>query len=59
MARNILIVESKNDKYFFQAIINKLNLDIEVAKPIRVSDEDYREMDGLNHKKLKDALTAY
>lgn len=56
MARNILIVESKNDKYFFQAIINKLNLDIEVAKPIRVSDEDYREMDGLNHKKLKDTL---
>ena len=56
MARNILIVESKNDKYFFQAIINKLNLDIEVAKPIRVSDEDYREMEGLNHKKLKDTL---
>ena len=56
MGSNILIVESKNDKYFFQAIINKLNLDIEVAKPILVSNEDYREMDGLNHKKLKDTL---
>lgn len=56
MGRNILIVESKNDKYFFQAIIRKLNLDIEIATPIRVSEEDYREMDGLNHKKLKDAL---
>jgi hypothetical protein len=53
---NILIVESENDKCFFQAIINKLNLDIEITKPIRVSDEDYREMNGLNHKKLKDAL---
>ena len=56
MGRNILIVESKNDKCFFQAIINKLNLDIEISNPIRVSDEDYREMEGLNHKKLEDAL---
>ncbi|MDX2255674.1 MAG: DUF3226 domain-containing protein [Pseudanabaenaceae cyanobacterium bins.39] len=57
MGKNILIVESKNDKYFFQAIINKLNLDIEVAPPIRISDQDYLEMNGLDHKKLKDALS--
>ena len=56
MGRNILIVESKNDKHFFQAIIRKLNLDIEIATPIRVSDEDYLEMNGLNKKKLQDAL---
>jgi len=56
VGRNILIVESKNDKHFFQAIIRKLNLDIEIATPIRVSDEDYLEMNGLNKKKLQDAL---
>ncbi|TYQ24661.1 hypothetical protein PseudUWO311_18100 [Pseudanabaena sp. UWO311] len=56
MGRNILIVESKNDKHFFQAIIRKLNIDIEITTPIRISDEDYREMDGLNHQKLKAAL---
>ena len=56
MGRNILIVESKNDKHFFQAIIRKLNLDIEIAAPIRVSDEDYLEMNGLDKKKLQDAL---
>lgn len=56
MGRNILIVESKNDKYFIQAIIRKLNFDIEIATPIRISDEDYRAMDGLNHQKLKAAL---
>lgn len=56
MRKNILIVESKNDKYFFQAIIRKLNLNIEISTPIRISDEDYLEMDGLDNKKLKDAL---
>jgi len=58
VGRNILIVESKNDKHFFQAIIRKLNLDIEIATPIRVSDEDYLEMNGLNKKKLQDALKS-
>ena len=56
VGKNILIVESKNDKHFFQAIIRKLNLDIEITAPILISDEDYREMYGLNHQKLKDAL---
>ncbi len=56
MGRNILIVESKNDKHFFQAIIRKLNLDIEIAAPILISEPDYREMDGLSAQKLKQVL---
>jgi hypothetical protein len=46
VGRNILIVESKNDKYFFQSVIKHLNYDIEVEAPIFL-DEDYREMAGL------------
>lgn len=56
MNKNILIVESKNDKHFFQAIIRKLNLDIEISSPILISDQDYREMDGLSDQKLKQVL---
>lgn len=56
MGRNILIVESKNDKHFFQAIICKLNLDIEITTPILIADEDYREMHGLSKEKLKQVL---
>ncbi len=56
MGKNILIVESKNDKHFFQAIIRKLNLDIEIAAPILISEPDYREMDGLSAQKLKQVL---
>lgn len=55
MGRNILIVESNNDKYFFQSVIKHLNYDIEVEAPIFV-DEDYRSMDGLDPKKLINAL---
>ncbi|WP_375494224.1 DUF3226 domain-containing protein [uncultured Nostoc sp.] len=49
-------MESKNDKYFLQAIIRYLNLNIEVASPIIISEEDYRPMDGLNKTKLTNAL---
>lgn len=56
MGRNILIVESENDKHFFQAIICKLNLDIEITTPILIADEDYREMHGLSKEKLKQVL---
>ncbi|MEH2132772.1 MAG: DUF3226 domain-containing protein [Nostoc sp.] len=56
MSSNILIVESKNDKYFLQAIIRHLNLNIEVASPIIISEEDYRPMDGLDKTKLTEAL---
>jgi hypothetical protein len=55
VGRNILIVESNNDKYFFQSVINHLNCDIEIASPIFL-DEDYRAMDGCDPKKLTNAL---
>lgn len=56
MSSNILIVESKNDQFFLQAIICRLNFNIEVAPPIIISEDDYRSMNGLNPTKLKDAL---
>ncbi|MBD2693212.1 DUF3226 domain-containing protein [Anabaena catenula] len=56
MSSNILIVESKNDQFFLQAIIRYLNFNIEVAPPILLSEDDYMSMNGLNPTKLKDAL---
>jgi hypothetical protein len=56
VSSNILIVESKNDKYFLQAVIHYLNFNIEVAPPIIISDDDYKAMNGLNPTKLKNAL---
>lgn len=55
MGRNILIVESNNDKYFLQSVIKHLNYDIEVAAPIFL-DEDYRAMAGSDSTKLTKAL---
>jgi hypothetical protein len=55
VGRNILIVESNNDKYFFQSVIRHLNYDIEVEDPI-FADEDYRPMEGLDSKKLTKVL---
>jgi uncharacterized protein YqgV (UPF0045/DUF77 family) len=55
VSSNILIVESKNDKCFLQAVIRDLQQNIQVAPPI-ISDEDYRLMEGLDKKKLTDAL---
>lgn len=56
MGSNILIVESKNDQHFFNAIIGHLNCNIEIAPPILISDEDYLSMDGLDPTKLEKAL---
>ncbi|WP_295615172.1 DUF3226 domain-containing protein [Chamaesiphon sp. GL140_3_metabinner_50] len=55
MGRNILIVESNNDKYFFQSVIKHLDIDLEVAAPVFL-DEDYRAMDGSDSTKLINAL---
>jgi hypothetical protein len=55
--RNILIVESENDKYFFQSLINHLNRDIEVEAPI-FSDDDYLPMGGLDPTKLTTAIKS-
>jgi hypothetical protein len=57
VGRNILIVESNNDKYFFQSVINHLNLAIEVESPI-FDDEDYVPMGGLNPKLLITSLKS-
>lgn len=55
MGRNILIVESNNDKYFFQSVIKHINLDISISVPIFL-DEDCRVMDGSDKDKLTKAL---
>jgi hypothetical protein len=55
VGRNILIVESNNDKYFFQSVINHIKSDLEVAAPIFL-DEDYKAIDGSDPKKLTNAL---
>ena len=56
MSSNILIVESKNDQFFLQAIIRYLNFNIEIAPAIIISEDDYRAMNGLNQTKLKNAF---
>lgn len=49
---NVLIVESKNDKEFIEALIKDINLDnTNVDAPI-CAIEDYSCMDGLNKAKL-------
>ena len=53
---NILIVESKNDKEFIQALITYLNCNIEINPPINIKEDDYEPLEGLDHKKLKKAL---
>ncbi|WP_071188702.1 DUF3226 domain-containing protein [Trichormus sp. NMC-1] len=63
MSSNILIVESKNDQFFLQAIIRHLNCNIEVESieptpPIIISEDDYKSMEGLNSKKLIAALNS-
>lgn len=61
MGSNVVIVESKNDKFFFNAIIRYLNCNIEIAPPVEIdsqiliSEEDYREMGGSDHVKLRKA----
>lgn len=56
MSSNILIVESKNDKYFFDAIIGHLNCDIEIVAPIRITDDNYQLMNGSKAAELEKAL---
>jgi uncharacterized protein YqgV (UPF0045/DUF77 family) len=51
---NILIVESKNDKIFMQAIVEKLNCDLQVASPIYI--DDYKSLEGLSETELTKAL---
>jgi uncharacterized protein YqgV (UPF0045/DUF77 family) len=55
VGRNILIVESNNDKYFFQSVIKHLNYNIEIEDSIFL-EKDCRDMDGLNPDKLTKAI---
>jgi hypothetical protein len=51
---NIVIVESKNDKFFMQAMVEKLNCDIQVDPPIYI--DDYKSLEGLSETELIKAL---
>jgi len=53
---NIVIVESKNDAIFMQAMVEKLNCDIQVEKPIYI--DDYERLEGLSETKLITTLKA-
>lgn len=53
---NVLIVESKNDKDFVEAVLRAMSLEnTAVGNPICMID-DFDCMGGLNHKKLSEAL---
>jgi len=53
---NIVIVESKNDAIFMKAMVEKLNCDIQVEKPIYI--DDYERLEGLSETKLITTLKA-
>ncbi|MEG4350756.1 hypothetical protein QUA74_13515 [Microcoleus sp. LAD1_D3] len=53
---NIVIVESKNDAIFMQAMVEKLNCDLQVEKPIYI--DDYERLEGLSETKLITTLKA-
>jgi len=53
---NIVIVESKNDRIFMQAMVEKLNCDLQVASPIYI--DDYKSLEGLSETELIKALKA-
>jgi hypothetical protein len=56
---SVLIVESKNDKVFVQALVEHLNLqNIEFDAPLCQIDE-YECLNGLNRKKLLAALDSW
>ncbi|MEQ9621723.1 DUF3226 domain-containing protein [Coleofasciculus chthonoplastes] len=53
---NLLIVESKKDKFFMEALIDNLNYDISIEPPICIND--YECLEGLSKSKLINALKA-
>ncbi len=53
---NILIVESKNDKIFIEALIDYLNADLTVDSPIQI--DDYDCLEGLNPGKVINSLKS-
>lgn len=56
---NLLIVESKNDKFFIEALIQYLNLqDIEVSNGLICEINDYECLNGLSSSQLERTLKA-
>lgn len=53
---NYLIVESKNDQYFIEALVQQINASIDHIKPIDI--DGYEPLQGLDHQKLKNALSS-
>ncbi len=51
---NIVIVESKNDAIFMQAMVDKLNCNIQVDPPIYI--DNYKTLEGLSETKLRITL---
>jgi len=52
--RNKLIVESKNDKIFIQALVNKLNIEfLDIESAIKLNDEDYCLLGGADPNEKK------
>ena len=47
---NIVIVESKNDAIFMQAMVDQINCNIQVEQPIYI--DDYESLEGLSETKL-------
>jgi len=57
--KNLLIVESKNDKFFIEALIHHLNLEsVEVASGVICGIDDFECLGGLSEKKLTETLIA-
>jgi hypothetical protein len=57
--KNILIVESENDKFFVTALIKHLNLpNIDVTDAYLCQIDDYECMEGLSKEKLKLSINA-
>ncbi|MBD3842762.1 MAG: hypothetical protein IE909_12940 [Campylobacterales bacterium] len=52
MSNNLLIVESKNDKYFIESLVEYLNLSIEIDSPI-CNINDYECLKGLDNLEKK------
>ena len=52
---NLLIVESENDKFFIEALVKHISVDIEIGEPICNIDE-YECLGGIG--KLEERLTA-
>lgn len=58
MSKNILIVESDNDKFFLEALIEKMNLQIDIESRPFCQIDDYECMEGDSKNKLIAALSA-